>query len=172
MESTRIAGPTGAPLTDAEQEQAAYALASLARSENDPEGCALWLPQEQVNAARPIFELGWAMGVRTGHTGPAMAGVPIAREAVARAFRQLSEREASLQYGAPVLWQKVDYHGSVTVRHGAFWVCAIHVNARPFSSIPEMRYDLCETRGSALAPVVTNVRRRSVTPLPEYRFTD
>ncbi|MDQ1041793.1 hypothetical protein [Streptomyces sp. V4I2] len=38
MENTRIAGQAqeiGAPLTDAEKEQARYALAELARSERD-----------------------------------------------------------------------------------------------------------------------------------------
>ncbi|MEU4497594.1 hypothetical protein AB0F96_30215 [Streptomyces sp. NPDC023998] len=74
MESTRIteqAEEARAPLTDAEQEQAAYALRELASSESDPD--ALRVPHEQLEMIRPFFELGWAMGVRTGHTGPAMS---------------------------------------------------------------------------------------------------
>ncbi|MEU5044599.1 hypothetical protein [Streptomyces griseorubiginosus] len=182
MENTRIAGQaqeTGAPLTDAEKEQAGYALRELARSESDPE--ALRVPHEQLEMVRPFFELGWAMGVRTGHTGPAMADVPVDRATIARAFVLLmSERVADQlviavarsldpQHAGPVLWQKVRYHGSLTQRHGTYWVGAIHAHADPFSAAPELRYDLCEMRGLALVSVVTNVRRTSLTPLSEHR---
>ncbi|WP_369153861.1 hypothetical protein [Streptomyces sp. R02] len=87
MESTRIAEQVeeaGAPFTVAEQEQAAYALRELARLASDPG--AQRVPQEQLEMVRPFFELGWVMGVRTGHTGPAMADVPVDRTTVARAF--------------------------------------------------------------------------------------
>ncbi|MEU0047258.1 hypothetical protein [Streptomyces werraensis] len=182
MESTRIAEQVeeaGAPFTVAEQEQAAYALRELARSVGDPG--AQRVPQEQLEMVRPFFELGWVMGVRTGHTGPAMADVPVDRTTVARAFVLLmAERMAdpmvvavarSLdpQHAGPVLWQKVDYHGSLTSRHGSYWVSAIHAHADPFGEAPELRYDLCEMRGVVPLPVVKNVRRVSITPLPEYR---
>ncbi|MFD7444089.1 hypothetical protein [Streptomyces sp. NPDC059909] len=182
MESTRIAEQAeeaGAPLTDAEREQAGYALRELARSEGDTG--ALRVPREQLEMVRPFFELGWAMGVRTGHTGPAMAEVPVDRMTVARAFVLLmSERVAdplviavarSLdpQHAGPVLWQKVDYHGSLTQRHGTYWVRAIHAHADPFGEAPELRYDLCEMHGVTPVPMVTNVRRTSLTPLPDYR---
>lgn len=183
MESTRIteqAEEARAPLTDAEQEQAAYALRELASSESDPD--ALKVPREQLEMIRPFFELGWAMGVRTGHTGLAMTDVPVDRTTVARAFVLLmSERVADQlviavarsldpQHAGPVLWQKVDYHGSVTQRHGVYWVCAIHAHADPFGEAPELRYDLCEMRGVTPVPTVTNVRRTSLTPLPAYRM--
>jgi len=183
VESTRIEGQAEearAPLTDAEREQAAYALRELARSESDPD--ALGVPQEQLEMIRPFFELGWAMGVRTGHTGPAMTDVPVDRTTVARAFVLLmSERVADQlviavarsldpQHAGPVLWQKVDYHGSVTRRHGTYWVNAIHAHADPFGEAPELRYDLCEMRGVRPVPMVTNVRRTSLTPLPAYRM--
>ncbi|MFJ3445940.1 hypothetical protein ACIPM2_32755 [Streptomyces sp. NPDC086081] len=180
MEGTRIAEQVeeaGAPLTAAEREQAGYALRELASSGPD----AQRVPHEQLEMVRPFFELGWAMGVRTGHTGPALADVPVDRGTVARAFVLLmAERMAdpvliavarSLdpQHVGPVLWQKVDYHGNLTSCHGSYWVCAIHAHADPFSEVPELRYDLCEMRGGILATVVTNVRRVSITPLPEYR---
>ncbi|MGW2563443.1 hypothetical protein ACWCXB_30310 [Streptomyces sp. NPDC001514] len=182
MESTRIAEQAeeaGAPLTDAEREQAGYALRELSRSESDPN--ALRVPHEQLEMVRPFFELGWAMGVRTGHTGPAMTDVPVDRETIARAFVLLmSERMADQlviavarsldpQHAGPVLWQKVDYHGSLTQRHGTYWVSAIHAHADPFGEAPELRYDLCEMRGVAPVPMVTNVRRTSLTPLADYR---
>jgi hypothetical protein len=182
MEYTRIAEQAeeaGAPLTVAEQEQAGYALRELARSESDPD--ALKVPHEQLEMVRPFFELGWALGVRTGHTGPAMADVPVDRATVARAFVMLlSERVADQlviavarsldpQHAGPVLWQKVRYHGSVTQRHGTYWVQAIHAHADPFGEAPTLRYDLCELRGVCPVSVVTNVRRESLTPLPDYR---
>jgi hypothetical protein len=182
MENPRIteqAEVSGAPLTDAEREQAAYALWELARSESDPD--ALRVPREQLDLVRPFFELGWTMGVRTGHTGPAMAGVPVDRDTIARAFVLLmSERVADQlviavarsldpQHVGPVLWQKVRYHGSVTQRHGMYWVSAIHVFADPLGEAPELRYDLCGMRGVTRVPAVANVRRASLTPLGDYR---
>ncbi|MBA2949569.1 hypothetical protein [Streptomyces himalayensis] len=182
MENTRIADQAeeaGAPLTVAEREQAGYALRELARSESDRD--ALRVPHEQLEMVRPFFELGWAMGVRTGHTGPAMADVPVDRATVARAFVMLlSERVADQlviavarsldpQHAGPVLWQKVRYHGSLTQRHGAYWVSAIHAHADRFGEVPELRYDLCGMRGAAPVSMVTNVRRTSLTPLPDYR---
>ncbi len=43
------------------------------------------------------------------------------------------------------------------------------MHADPFGRAPELRYDLCEIRGVTPFPVVKNVRRESLTPLPEYR---
>ncbi|MFI9825252.1 hypothetical protein ACIHFC_33165 [Streptomyces sp. NPDC052013] len=185
MENTRIAEQELAeitepmPITDAEREQAGYALLELARSESDPE--ALKVPREQLETIRPFFELGWVMGVRTGHTGPAMADVPVDPGTVGHAFALLmAERVADQmvmdvarcldpQHAGPLLGQKVDYHGSVTQRHGTYWVHAIHVHADPLGEAPEVRYDLCEVRAVGPVPTVTSVRRTSLTPLPEYR---
>ncbi|CCK24382.1 hypothetical protein BN159_8502 [Streptomyces davaonensis JCM 4913] len=169
---------TGAPLTDAEKEQARYALAELARSERDPD--ALRVSHEQLEMVRPFFELGWGMGVRTGHTGAAMAGVPVDPGTVDRAFvGLLSGRVASQlviavaqvldpQGGGPVLWQRVRYHGSVTRCHGSYWVQGIHAHADLVGVACVLRYDLCEVIGGVPVTAVTNVRRRSLTPLPEF----
>ncbi|MDQ1041794.1 hypothetical protein [Streptomyces sp. V4I2] len=139
------------------------------------------MSRELLDMVRPFFELGWAMGVRTGHTGPAMADVPVDRATVASAFVMLLSgrvadrlvlqvaRSLDPQHAGPVLWQKVDYHGSLTHRHGSYWVHAIHAHADPFGGAPELRYDLCGIRGVAPVPMVTNVRRESLTPLPDYR---
>ncbi|MER5184808.1 hypothetical protein ABT009_42075 [Streptomyces sp. NPDC002896] len=182
MESTRIveqAEETGAPLTNAEREQASYALWELARSEADPD--ALRVPREQLELVRPFFELGWALGVRTGHSGPALADVPVDRTTVARAFVLLmSERVADAlviavarsldpQHAGPVLWQKVQYHGSVMSRHGSYWVSAIHAYADPFGEAPELRYDLCDLAAPGHVAKVTNVRRQSLTAFPVHR---
>ncbi|MFJ3311097.1 hypothetical protein ACIPSA_50920 [Streptomyces sp. NPDC086549] len=167
MEETQTVSRTGEPVTQAEDEQAGYALRELARSVSDPD--ALGVSEGQLDAVVPFFVLGWAMGVRTGHTAPAVAGVPVDRETVTRAFAELMARVSPPQYSGPALWQKVDYHGSVTQRHGELWVCAIHVHADPFGEEPEMRYDLCEMRGVAPVTVVTGARRTSLTPLPVFR---
>ncbi|MGW0094896.1 hypothetical protein ACWDWS_38845 [Streptomyces sp. NPDC003328] len=177
MDETRIAERAeelGAPITDAEREQAAYALAELARGEGDPN--ALRVSHEQLALVRPFFELGWALGVRNGHTGPAMAGVPVAPRTVAAAFVLLGTQRLT---GAPafdphddgpVLWQKVDYHGSLTQRHGTYWVTAIHAHADTFGEVPEVRYDISEMTGWRPVVMARNVRRRSLTPLPCYRM--
>ncbi|MFC9280232.1 hypothetical protein [Streptomyces collinus] len=180
MENTRIAkqGSTArAPLTESEREQATYALRALARSESAAD--ALRVPQEQLEMVRPFFELGWAMGVRTGHTGPAMADVLVGRGTVARAFVLLmAERVADQlviavarsldpQHVGPVLWQRVEYHGSLTQHHGRYWVQSIHAHGDWFGEDLELRYDLCA--GAVGVLVVKNVRRESLTPLPEYR---
>jgi hypothetical protein len=183
MESTRIpeqAREIGAPLTDGEKEQARYALRELARSERDPD--AMRVSHEQLEVVRSFFELGWALGVRTGHTGPAMADVPVDRGTVDRAFVDLllSERVANHlalavarsldpQECGPVLWQKVRYHGSVTRCHGHYWVQAITAQAGPVGAAHSVRYDLCEVIGGMPVPAVTRVRRQSLTPLPDFR---
>ncbi|MFF5303567.1 hypothetical protein ACFY5F_29855 [Streptomyces sp. NPDC013161] len=167
MEETQTVDRTCEPVTQAEAEQAGHALRELARSASDPD--APGVSQDQLDTVAPFFELGWAMGVRTGHTAPAVAGVAVDRETVTRAFAALLKRVSIPEHVGPGLWQKVDYHGSVTRRHGALWVCAIHVLADPFGEAPELRYDLCEIRGVVPVTVVTGVRRRSLTPLPFFR---
>ncbi|MFE9127288.1 hypothetical protein ACFYOF_18025 [Streptomyces sp. NPDC007148] len=183
MDETRIAERAeeiGAPITDAEREQAAYALAELAHGEGDPN--VLRVSHEQLALVRPFFELGWAMGVRSGHTGPAMAGVPVDPRTVASAFILLGTqrltgalapavaRSLDPQDDGPVLWQKVDYHGSLTQRHGIYWVTAIHAHADTFGEAPEVRYDISEMTGRRPVVMARNVRRRSLTPLPCYRM--
>ncbi|MGW0631169.1 hypothetical protein [Streptomyces sp. NPDC002758] len=183
MDDTRIAQRAeeiSAPITDAEREQAAYALEELARSESDPN--ALRVSHEQLALVRPFFEMGWAMGVRSGHTGPAMANVPVDPRTVAAAFVLLgTERITSAlavatartldpQDDGPVLWQKVDYHGSLTQLHGTYWVTAIHAHADTIGEAPEVRYDLSKLNGRAPVVMARNVRRWSLTPLPFYRM--
>ncbi|MFD5425474.1 hypothetical protein [Streptomyces sp. NPDC127084] len=182
MEETQIAAPTqklGAPLTLAEKEQARYALRELVRSKRDPK--ALRMTQEQFEMVQPFFELGWAMGVRTGHTGRAVADVPVDRLTVYRAILNVVgdgasdhlalavARSLAPHSAGPVLWQKVRYHGSLTRRHGLYWVKAIRAEADPVGGAHSVSYDLCEVIGGIAVPAVTRVRRQSLTPLPEHR---
>ncbi|MFD6285408.1 hypothetical protein [Streptomyces sp. NPDC060205] len=183
MENTRIAQQApeaGAPLTDAEKEQARYALREMVRSERD--SGALRVPPEQLDVVRSFFELGWAMGVRSGHTGPSMADVPVDRATVDRAFAELllSRRVANQlalsvprvldpQDAGPVLWQKIRYHGTLTRRHGVYWVRAIKAEAGPVGAAPSVRYDLCEVIDGMTVLAITDVRPQSLTPLSEFR---
>ncbi|MFI2415204.1 hypothetical protein [Streptomyces sp. NPDC018947] len=178
MESTRIAEQaeeTGAPLTAAEEEQAGYALRELTTKPGDADTALV--SREWLTLVQPFFELGWAMGVRTGSTGFAMVGVPVDGATVAHAFAQLNgERAADLlargledpQNAGPSIWQRVRYHGSLTQAHGTYWVSAIHAHGDPVSMVPTLRYDLCELQGETPVPVVSNVRRVSLTPLGEW----
>ncbi|MER6691131.1 hypothetical protein [Streptomyces minutiscleroticus] len=177
-EEIRAAEETGAPVTQAEREQSGHALWELAYGEV---GRGLGIPSEHVETARPFFELGWAMGVRTGHGAPALAGVPVDRAAVARAFALLSPEQVAdgmllavartldPEHNGPILWQKVDYHGSHTGKHGTYWVTAIHAHADPFGDGPEVRYDISEQRGAAFVVKLRSVRRESITPLPYFQ---
>ncbi|MEU6375546.1 hypothetical protein [Streptomyces sp. NPDC046909] len=168
MEETQMMSRTGEPVTQAEDEQAVHALQELARGVSDLD--ALGVSQRQLDTAVPFFVLGWAMGVRTGHTAPAVAGVPVDQETVTRMLAGLrAVQVAPSQFTEPGLWQKVDYHGSVTQRHSEYWVQAIHVHADPFGDEPELRYDLCEMRGVVPVRMVTGARRTSLTPLPVFR---
>lgn len=178
MESTRIAEQaeeTGAPLTEAEEEQAGYALRALTAKPGDPD--AALVSREWLALVQPFFELGWAMGVRTGSTGLAVAGVPVDGATVAHAFAQLNGERAAYalargqedpQHAGPSIWQRVRYHGSLTRSHGTYWVGAIHATGDPVSMLPTLLYDLGELRGETLVPVVTNVRRVSLTPVAEW----
>ncbi|MDA5147435.1 hypothetical protein PEM37_38675 [Streptomyces sp. AD681] len=183
MDGTRIAEQgqgAGVPLTDAEKEQARYALWEMARSTSDPD--ALKVTPEQLAVVQPFFELGWAMGVRTGHTGPAMADVPVDLLTIDRAFIELllSERLANQlalsvaraldpQGGGPGLWQKVRYHGSLTQCHGLYWVQAIKAQADRFGAPPTVRYDLCKVVDRIPVRTVRDARPQSLTPLSEFR---
>ncbi|MEU3735422.1 hypothetical protein AB0E81_39540 [Streptomyces sp. NPDC033538] len=179
MESTRIAEQaeeTGAPLTAAEEEQAGYALRALTAKPGDPDTALV--SREWLALVEPFFELGWAMGVRTGSTGFAVAGVPVDGATVAHAFAQLNGNRAARllqarsledpQTAGPSIWQRVRYHGSLSQSHGCYWVSAIHALGDPVSMVPTLRYDLCKLRGATPVPVVTSVRRSSLTPLAEW----
>ncbi|GGV52305.1 hypothetical protein [Streptomyces spectabilis] len=171
----------GVPVTPAEEEQARNALTELARRESDPD--MLCVPREQFELALPLFELGWAMGVRMGNTGPAVTGVPVDWPTVESAFAapwsgsgnrlalQLSRILGPLFEGAPgpVVWQKVEYHGSVREQHGVHWVHTIRAFGGPHGGTPRLGYDLCEIRGGTPMLTVTGVRRESLTPLPIFR---
>ncbi|MFE4703040.1 hypothetical protein ACFRIC_38790 [Streptomyces sp. NPDC056738] len=166
----------GEPYSELELDASAHALQELARSDRDPE--ALRVPARFLETVRPFFRLGWATGVRTGHTGPALAGVPVDSENIDAAFATLMAEAVAnrlaldtarrLPYDIPALWQKVTYHGSLPRMHGDYWVVGMHVDSRELGYEPEVRFDLGRVVGSSVAPLVMKVRRQSLTPHQEY----
>lgn len=159
----------GVPVTDDEQEQARYALRELAATEYG-RLCGARVPADVLEPVRDFFELGWVLGVRTGHTGLAVAGLPVDAESVRLAFARLRMTWLDRGEVEPVMWQRVRYHGSVTRKHGSWWVYAIRQVCHRADEPAEVRYDLCEVYGASIVSQVTNVRRESVTPLPEFRM--
>ncbi|WP_406834782.1 hypothetical protein ACICHK_00010 [Streptomyces sp. AHU1] len=166
----------GEPYSDLELDQSAHALQELARSERDPE--ALRVPARYLETVRPFFRLGWATAVRTGHTGPALAGVPVDGETVNIAFvtlmaetvadRLALETARRLPTGSLALWQKVTYHGSLTLAHGDYWVVGMHIHSHDLGQEPEVRYDLGREIDSTAVPLIKTVRRQSLTPHEEF----
>ncbi|MFF4542235.1 hypothetical protein [Streptomyces aureus] len=166
----------GEPYSELELDQSAHALQQLARSSRDPE--ALRVPARYLEVVRPFFRLGWATGVRNGHTGPALARVPVDSETVNAAFvtlmtdvtadRLALETARRLPSDSPALWQQVTYHGSLTRMHGNYWVVGMHIYSHALGHEPEVRYDLGREIGTAAVPLVTKVRRESLTPHAEF----
>ncbi|MFD8737412.1 hypothetical protein ACFV06_21165 [Streptomyces sp. NPDC059618] len=166
----------GEPYSELELDQSAHAFEELARSGRDPE--ALRVPARFLETVRPFFRLGWATGVRTGHSGPALAGVPVDSETIDAAFatvmaeavanRLALETARRLPNDSPALWQKVTYHGSVARRHGDYWVVAMHIYNHELGYQSETRYDLGRVVGTSVVPLVMKVRRQSLTPHEEY----
>lgn len=177
MDETQIGQPTvSAPLSDQELDAAAYALRELARSRRHAQSYRV--PARRVELIRPFFLLGWAMGVRTGVTSPALGGVPVDSATIEAAFAALMAEAVSdrlaletarrLPQDSPALWQKVSYHGSITRLHGRYWVVGMHISRSRIGHPAEVRYDLGRELDEVAVPVVRNVRHESVTALPEF----
>jgi hypothetical protein len=115
--------------------------------------------------AREVFTLGWVMGVRYGHTHPALSHTPVSDEEAAAALRPLA-RPAEDQ--APQLGQMVSYHGSLTAYHGRYWVTNIQASVES-DGTAYTGYRLSEWTGTQYEHVAHHVRPQSVTPLSEFR---
>lgn len=115
--------------------------------------------------ARPLFESGWISGVRTGHTGPALADVPLPPYTFGTALANLS---AALHADSgPSIGQLVSYHGSQECCHGRYWVTRIEreLDRRGRESV---LYRLSEYRNGAFVTALTGVHAESVTALPQH----
>jgi hypothetical protein len=122
-------------------------------------------PYSLREVAQPLFEVGWISGVRTGHTGPALADVPLPPHTFGTALSNLS---AAMQAGSgPSVGQLVSYHGSQECRHGRYWVTRIEreLDRRGRESV---LYRLSEYRNGVFVTALTGVHTWSVTALPQH----
>ncbi|MFE0930651.1 hypothetical protein ACFW4O_36765 [Streptomyces mutabilis] len=114
--------------------------------------------------ARALFEVGWISGVRTGHTGPALAGVPLPPEMFSAALASLAARS---QDSGPGIGQLVSYHGSQERAWGRYWVTGID---RQFSRWGReyVLYRLSDYRSGVFVTALSGVHAESITALPLY----
>ncbi|MEU5436499.1 hypothetical protein AB0G73_24400 [Streptomyces sp. NPDC020719] len=161
------AGPCAAePVTEYESEQLDAAWLTLV-GEAQQQG-AVPIAPEADSLARGLFALGWAMCARFGTAPPALAGVPVPATEVSYWLSKLSEGFGG---GAPVVGQRVSYHGSLTECHGEYWVVSVEQSTDDLSGGSSWcRYGLASwEEGGYTLPKISRVRRASLTPLPEFR---
>ncbi|MGX1730880.1 hypothetical protein ACWIGE_30200 [Streptomyces diastaticus] len=130
--------------SDGEREQSEDAFSRLLDGQQKAHHAAL---------LAPVFTLGYVAGVRFGHTGLALAEVPLPPEDVAMALAPLIRHLEDIAPGDVVL-----YHGSVTHLHGR---SRVH---RVVTDQLGTRYDLEQRRDGFWVPSVWDVRRKSITP--------
>ncbi|MFF8717526.1 hypothetical protein ACF07T_39940 [Streptomyces sp. NPDC015184] len=108
-----------APPSEAEREQMEAAFrAALERL-----GSGNGFSHTVRELARPLFNVGWVAGVRTGHTGLALADVPLPPHVLGLALAGLAD--LVLTEPGPRMGQLVSYHGSQESFHGRYWVTRI-----------------------------------------------
>ncbi|MER5402621.1 hypothetical protein [Streptomyces sp. NPDC002599] len=149
------------PASEGEREQ--MEIAFRAALEQLPENTGF--PYEVRELARPVFEVGWISGVRTGHTGLALAGVPLPPHTFDTALSSLSA--AVNADSGPSVGQLVSYHGSQQGCHGRYWVTRIEweLDRRGREST---LYCLSEYRSGRFVTALTGVHAWSLTALPQH----
>ncbi|MEV6796535.1 hypothetical protein AB0M87_32145 [Streptomyces sp. NPDC051320] len=125
------------------------------------------LSGEHGSAVRAAFQVGWVYGVRGGHTGPALTDVPLPGSTL-RAALETAQRGVSVSgEDGPRVLQSVDYHGSLTSRHGVYWVTRRDEVAER-DGRTTIKYEISRWTGLRFRVVATGVNRKSVTALPEF----
>ncbi|MFJ8158539.1 hypothetical protein [Streptomyces sp. NPDC094468] len=167
MDEAHTAVRPALPVTEAETQAAHYAFDELTR---EAAASARRLTVEQLLTVRAFFELGWSMAVRTGVCAPAVAGLPVAPEAVVSALNDVVATRVAAPYPGPALWQRVAYKGSGTVPGGLYWISRIHVQPAVYSNGAEVRYELCTLEDGEPVTVKTDVPAEKLTALNEYLY--
>ncbi|MEV5850373.1 hypothetical protein AB0M32_51310 [Streptomyces sp. NPDC051985] len=149
------------PATEGEREQMRAAF--LAALEQLPANTGF--PHDVREAARSLFDVGWISGVRTGHTGPALADVPLPPHTFATALAGLSA--AMHTDSRPSIGQLVSYHGSQERHHGRYWVTRVEreLDRRGREST---LYRLSEYTDGAFVTALSGVHEWSVTALSQH----
>ncbi|WP_406436443.1 hypothetical protein OHB14_62385 [Streptomyces sp. NBC_01613] len=122
-------------------------------------------PHSVRDLARPLFEVGWITGVRTGHTGPALADVPLPPHTFGTALSNLSA--AIDAETGPSMGQLVSYHGSQERAHGRYWVTRID-RQLDYWGRESVLFRLSEYRNGTFTTALTGVHAWSVTALPQH----
>ncbi|MGY1583948.1 hypothetical protein [Streptomyces sp. MN13] len=149
-----------APPSESEREQMKAAF--RAALEQLPPNTGL--SYEVRERARALFEVGWICGVRAGHTGPALADVPLPPETFSAALGNLAtESEDS----GPSIGQLVSYHGSQERAWGRYWVTRIDRELGRWGR-ETVLYRLSEYRGGAFVTALSGVHAWSITALPQH----
>lgn len=157
IEPDRIA----VPASEGEREQMEAAFRAALKQLPPNTG----FPHDVRELARPLFEVGWISGVRTGHTGPALADVPLPPHTFGTALSNLSD--AVNADSGPSIGQLVSYHGSQQRCHGRYWVTRIEreLDRRGRESV---LFRLSEYKHGAFVTALTGVHTWSVTALPQH----
>lgn len=115
--------------------------------------------------ARALFEVGWVWGVRTGHTGPALADVPLPPHVFGTALSNVAV--ALEDESGPCIGQLVSYHGSQDCCHGRYWVTEVdrQLDAQGRESV---RFRLGDYTRGELRTALSGVHAESVTALPQH----
>ncbi|WP_042422354.1 hypothetical protein [Streptacidiphilus anmyonensis] len=147
--------PEPEPYTESEEMQAHTAWAAIVSRVRCRFGGA-HRSERTERVARRAFILGYVIGVRNGHTGPALTGrdVPIAD--AGRAVGALAEPEL------PGVGQYVEYHGTQVSAWGRYWVQEITESADPRTGEKDTRLTLYKDRRL----ILSLVRPSSVTAQP------
>lgn len=115
--------------------------------------------------ARALFEVGWVSGVRTGHTGPALADVPLPPHTFGTALSNLAA--ALNDESGPCIGQLVSYHGSQECCHGRYWVTQVD-HQLDVQGRKSVRYRLSDYTRGKLRTALTGVHAESITALPQH----
>ncbi|MGW1193666.1 hypothetical protein [Streptomyces sp. NPDC002559] len=115
--------------------------------------------------ARPLFDVGWVAGVRTGHTGPALADVPLPPHVLGLALAGLAD--LVVKEPGPKMGQLVSYHGSQEDFHGRYWVTRID---RELSALGDevVLYRLSTYARGRFRHALHWVHPESLTALPQH----
>ncbi|MGR3938423.1 hypothetical protein [Streptomyces sp. BRA346] len=105
----------------------------------------------QVDDRRRAFVLGFVTGVRTGHTGPALADRALPAADLSAAMRDSRSED--------LIDREVQYHGSLTRHHGYYYISGVirRSEGGPVKTFYELR------RFAQRTPALREVREESVT---------
>ncbi|MEU9919493.1 hypothetical protein [Streptomyces sp. NPDC051001] len=149
------------PASESEREQMETAFRAVLEQLEEGAG----FPYGVRKVARSLFEVGWIAGVRSGHTGMALADVPLPPHTFRTALSRLAA--AMNAEDGPGLGQLVSYHGSQERAHGRYWVTRVD-RQLGLHGRESVLYRLSEYRDGEFVTALSGVHGWSVTALPQH----